>query len=140
MKIININRKITKLKKFDESVSNHKEPRLRNSVHSFCVKYARELMEEKRKIVKTLYHKNPNLAEKTGKRIDGITPKGEAFQHKTMTFNIGDKVKIVALESGHGFSVGEEVCIVQLDVENGDYEAANGGNTWWVDESEIIKC
>ncbi len=55
-----------------------------------------------------------------------------------MKYKIGDKVKIIAIKTGHGFAIGKVVTITHLATECTDYCAeGRDKDCWWLREDEI---
>ena len=52
-----------------------------------------------------------------------------------MKYKVGDKVRIVSCEYGHGFNLGDIVKISK--VGETDYEAIKNGESWYVDDEEV---
>ena len=55
-----------------------------------------------------------------------------------MTFNVGDKVRVVANNSSHKFSIGSEVTLVRkFETLMPKWLARSGSATWYINESEF---
>ena len=57
-----------------------------------------------------------------------------------VTYNVGDYVKIIADECGHGFDIGQIVIVTELDYDGKSvYEAESlDGDDWCIDNEEIV--
>ena len=48
-----------------------------------------------------------------------------------MKFKVGDKARVIANKSNHGFNIGEIVNITELRLDDSAYDCCNN-NYWWI--------
>lgn len=52
-------------------------------------------------------------------------------------YKIGDVVRVIEIECGHGFKIGQEVTVIYCNPKDHEYKCSDGNDYWFLHESEI---
>jgi hypothetical protein len=80
-----------------------------------------------------------NYLDSLEKELETTKPVNVGLGDVSKRFALGDKVKVIKKECGHGFRINEIVTLIKEDIDDWDAEDKNG-KVWAVREHELDAC